>query len=32
LAIRIGPPDALPKNSSLRVRGLPPTVSLSEDT
>ena len=30
LAIRIGPPDALPKNSSLRVRGLPPTVSLSE--
>jgi hypothetical protein len=31
LAIRIGgPPDALPKNSFLRVRGLPPTVSLSE--
>ena len=26
----IGPPDALPKNSFLRVRGLPPTVSLSE--
>jgi hypothetical protein len=30
LAIRIGSLDALPKNSSLRVRGLPPTVSLSE--
>jgi hypothetical protein len=30
LAIRIGPFDALPKNSFMRVRGLPPTVSLSE--
>jgi hypothetical protein len=31
LSIKIGgPPDALPKNSFLRVRGLPPTVSLSE--
>ena len=30
LPIRIGPPDALPKNSFVRVRGLPPTVSLSE--
>ncbi|MGE0851606.1 MAG: hypothetical protein AB7O44_18610 [Hyphomicrobiaceae bacterium] len=30
LAIRIAPLDALPRNSFLRVRGLPPTVSLSE--
>ncbi len=30
LPIRIGPADALPKNSFLRVRGLPPTVSLTE--
>ena len=30
LPIRIGPPGALPKNSFVRVRGLPPTVSLSE--
>jgi hypothetical protein len=30
LPIRISAPDALPRNSSLRVRGLPPTVSLSE--
>ena len=30
LPIRIAPADALPKNSFVRVRGLPPTVSLSE--
>ena len=30
LTIRVGPADALPKNSFVRVRGLPPTVSLSE--
>jgi hypothetical protein len=30
LSIRIGPGDAAPKNSFLRVRGLPPMVSLSE--
>jgi hypothetical protein len=30
LAIRIGPPDAVPQRSFLRLRGLPPTVSLSE--
>jgi hypothetical protein len=30
LAIGIGPAGALPKNSFVRVRGLPPTVSLSE--
>jgi hypothetical protein len=30
LPIRIGAADAMPKNSFLRVRGLPPTVSLSE--
>lgn len=30
LPIKIGPLDALPKNSFVRVRGLPPTVSLSE--
>ena len=30
LTIRVGPTDALPKNSFVRVRGLPPTVSLSE--
>ena len=30
LPIRVGPTDALPKNSFVRVRGLPPTVSLSE--
>jgi hypothetical protein len=30
LPIRIGPADTMPKNSFLRVRGLPPTVSLSE--
>ncbi len=28
-SIRVGPVDVLPKNSFLRVRGLPPTVSLS---
>jgi hypothetical protein len=30
LQIKISPLDALPKNSFVRVRGLPPTVSLSE--
>lgn len=30
LTIRVGPSDALPRNSFVRVRGLPPTVSLSE--
>src|ERR1700704_2742940 len=30
LPIRISPPGALPKNCFVRVRGLPPTVSLSE--
>ena len=30
LAIRIGPPDAVPNNSFLRVRGLPPTAALSD--
>ena len=30
LPIAIGPAGALPKNSFVRVRGLPPTVSLSE--
>ena len=30
LQIRIAPADALPKNSFVRVRGLPPAVSLSE--
>jgi hypothetical protein len=30
LTIRVGPADALPKNSFVRVRGLPPAVSLSE--
>ncbi len=30
LPIKINPLDALPKNSFVRVRGLPPTVSLSE--
>ena len=30
LAIGIGPAGGLPKNSFVRVRGLPPTVSLSE--
>ena len=30
LQIRIASPDALPKNAFVRVRGLPPTVSLSE--
>lgn len=29
LAIRIAPPDAIPARSFLRLRGLPPTVSLS---
>jgi len=29
-AIRIAPADAMPRNSFLRVRGLPPTVSLSD--
>ena len=30
LAISVGPAGAVPKNSFVRVRGLPPTVSLSE--
>ena len=30
VVIRVGPPDALPANSFIRLRGLPPTVSLSE--
>jgi hypothetical protein len=30
LPIAIGPAGALPKNSFVRVRGLPPTISLSE--
>lgn len=30
LPIQVGPPGALPANSFIRLRGLPPTVSLSE--
>jgi TPR repeat protein len=30
IAIQVGPPDALPANSFIRLRGLPPSVSLSE--
>ncbi len=30
LAIRVGPPDAVPRNSFLRVRGLPPMAALSD--
>jgi hypothetical protein len=30
LAIRVGPTDTLPKGSFVRIRGLPPTVALSE--
>ena len=30
LDIRVGPADALPRNAFVRVRGLPPAVSLSE--
>jgi hypothetical protein len=30
LPIRIGPPDALPRNSFVRIRGLPHVVSLNE--
>jgi hypothetical protein len=30
LPIQVGPPDALPHNSFLRLRGLPPTISLTE--
>jgi TPR repeat protein len=30
IAIQIGPPDALPANCFIRLRGLPPSVSLSE--
>ena len=30
LPIQIGPPDAIPKNSFVRIRGLPPAVALSE--
>jgi hypothetical protein len=29
-AIRVGPPDAVPRNSFLRVRGLPPMAALSD--
>ncbi len=30
LAIRVGPPDLLPKNAFVRIRGLPQRVSLTE--
>ena len=30
LAIQVGPPGAVPANSFIRLRGLPPSVSLSE--
>jgi TPR repeat protein len=30
LSIQIGPPEALPANSFVRVRGLPPSISLTE--
>ena len=30
LQIQIGPPDAIPRNSFVRIRGLPPAVALSE--
>jgi hypothetical protein len=30
LAIRVGPPDAVPKGSFIRIRGLPPTIALSD--
>lgn len=30
IAIQVGPRDALPANSFIRLRGLPPSVSLSE--
>lgn len=30
LPIRISPPDAVPKGSFIRIRGLPPTVALSD--
>src|SRR6185295_1849663 len=30
LSIQVGPPDALPSNTFVRVRGLPGSVSLSE--
>jgi hypothetical protein len=30
IAIQVGPPDALPANTFIRLRGLPPSVSLSE--
>jgi hypothetical protein len=30
LVIGVGPPDAVPKGSFIRVRGLPPTAALSE--
>ena len=29
-AIQVGPPDALPPNSFVRLRGLPPSISLTE--
>lgn len=30
LAIRVGPPDAVPRGSFIRIRGLPPTMALSD--
>jgi hypothetical protein len=30
LAIRVGPPDAVPRNSFVRLRGLPPMAALSD--
>ena len=30
LPIRVGPPDAVPKGSFIRIRGLPPTMALSD--
>lgn len=30
LTIRIGPPDAIAKGSFIRIRGLPPTIALSD--
>lgn len=30
LAIRVGPPEAVPKGSFIRIRGLPPTMALSD--
>ena len=30
LAIRVGPPDSIAKGSFIRIRGLPPTIALSD--